>query len=100
MKKLSKAQERALERAKEKIDKARSQTLEQYISESGVRVGGIFPYEWFKERYNKARNGIVCVNSTLPTLKKLEELGLIEIVDIDEYRSCGRVGDNIKVLNY
>ena len=99
MKKLSIAQEKALNNAKIKIDKERNMTLEEYIKNSGVRVCDIFPYEWFKEKYNDAKNGIVTVNSTLPTLRKLESFGLIKILEEDDFRK-ERVFHKIQVLNY
>ena len=101
--KLSKAQERDLNRAKEKIDKARkySNFDDYYINELNGTVNDR-SYDFHKKSWENAINGIVILHhSTKPTLLKLETLGLIKILNFDNWRN-GNVGvlDTIQVLNY
>lgn len=98
--KLSKAQERDLNRAKEKIDNARKyNNFEDYINTLNINNAD---YDLYKKSWEEAINGIVVLrSSTKPTLLKLESLGLIKILNLDNYRN-GNIGvlDKIQVLDY
>lgn len=102
--KLSKAQEAVLNHAKEAIDFARTHTLEEWYMKS-YRVDRLdldSMDEWSRNytitTYEKRKNGIALSMCNSRTLKKLEDLGLIEIL----YDSNGtHYGvDEIRVLNY
>lgn len=108
--KLSKAQEDVLNRAKQEIDKARAckdfadyyekyeKLFIKYDTVEDFKNGSPEYYENVKRGYEKQVDGIAGVHCNTRTIKKLEELGLIEIL----YDSTGSaVGlDEIKVLNY
>lgn len=97
--KLSKTQETLMNEAKAKIDLARKEGVFEYLKKThGVTRFDNFPCgavdESFIREYENALKGIVefwygCKHETL---RKLESLGLIEIVNI-EY-------NQFKVLNY
>ena len=109
--KLSKAQQKTIDNAKTTIDKARKyNTYEEYfINEESTHWNNQFNTpEKFKEQnitqwnsminyWNMYRESIVLTCSKTETLKKLESLGLIEIIDIDNRNS--RI-DKVKILNY
>jgi hypothetical protein len=111
MVKLSKAQQKTITDAKEEINKARSyNTFEEYfINElaKGYNTSYNTPEKYKKqdiEGYNKLKKywenkkqGIVLTQSKTETLKRLELLNLIEIINISI--TSGRI-DTIKVLNY
>ena len=102
--KLSKAQEAVLNHAKEEIDFARTHTLEEWYIKSyrADRLDLDSMDEWSRNytitTYEKRKNGIALSMCNSRTLKKLEDLGLIEIL----YDSNGtHYGvDEIRVLNY
>lgn len=107
--KLSKAQAEVLEEAKRKIDEARQyETYEEYYVKSEPEWRRKDPeeyktkhpdvWEYYKKNWENRRNGIVLTQCNSRTIRKLEKLGLIEIIE----DSCGQyVGvDTIKVLNY
>ena len=116
--KLSKAQEEVMNKAKARIDNARNhdfygwfrsvntwykdstnEEIEARLTEmdnTSHKVGG---HEYEMNYYNNLRNGIdKGVHASSATIRKLEKLGLIEIIE----DSCGEdYGfDTIKVLNY
>ena len=119
MAKLSKAQQEVLDRAKYRIDFARTHSFcdwwrknesfwkykeatdaEVYeILEERTRKGWIGTLEWEMKHYEMERDGIdpYC-HASSATIKKLETLGLIEII----YDSNGEYYgfDTIKILNY
>ena len=118
--KLSKAQEEVINNAKARIDFARTQNffgwymgyyagnyerknihtpeeLDAYLENRTGRDNRTMK-DLTTERYQNAINGIVPCIANSRTLKKLEELGIIEII----YDSNGdRLGlDEIRILNY
>ena len=104
MKKLSKAQEQVMKDAYKDIDKARSMTYPEWFKETqshGLRENAIPRYienEYLKEYWEDARNGIVLTHCNSRTIRKLAELGLVEIVRDSSGESFGI--DTIKILNY
>jgi len=117
--KLSKAQEEVINNAKAKIDLARTlnffdwymgyyagnyesknihtpEELDAYL-ENRIGRDNRTMKDLTEERYQNARNGIVSCIANSRTLKKLEEMGIIEIL----YDSNGdRLGlDEIRILN-
>lgn len=114
--KLSKAQTEVMNQAKAKIDKARTMDYPEWLRETNhyyqvpswadeeqkayidkkwqdaVREGSL------KEYWKKARCGMVVTHCNSRTLYKLEEYGLIEIIEDSKGQSYGL--DWVKVLNY
>lgn len=104
--KLSKAQEYVLQDAKEQIDRARALDYKEWL----IDVNSYYAYHedalieamnrgYLKNAWENDRIAIVhvgWVNSR--TLRALENLGLIEIIDDSAY-SNGAI-DTIKILNY
>jgi hypothetical protein len=120
--KLTATQQNEMNKAKEKIDFARAHTLREWAEkrtgltkegremriETAVKYGEsrekyeqyfedeLKEYEErYFESYEDERNAIVLTRANTKTLKKLEELGLIEIINIG-----GTWIDSIKILNY
>ena len=90
--KLSNAQQKVMDEAKETIDYARTHTLYEW-------AGGIESFaEDYKEYYENNRKGIVLTRCNSKTLEKLENLGLIEILYDSKNKKDGI--DHVKVLNY
>ena len=124
--KLSKAQEQVIDKAKAEIDRARKFTLTEWAAykknyDSEIKIehivsiyirNGLTPEQararidqeiaeyadTYKEYYENERNGIVLTHCNSRTLKKLEELGLIEILFDSTNTHFGI--DTIKLLNY
>ena len=108
--KLSKAQQEVLDQAKASIDFARSATYFDWLKkayrletdEDCMRnieeSKKYFGYDYGARRYEEDRNGITIVHCNSKTLYKLEELGLIEIIEDSKGQTYGI--DTIKVLNY
>ena len=109
MTKLSKAQQKVLEEAKKNIDDARNnnfydwfrkhysyfeesseEKINEYLKKNDER-------NFWKDNYNDHVNGIAHVDCNGRTLYRLEELGLIEIVEDGTNKG---LFDHIKVLNY
>ena len=118
--KLSKAQEKVLNTAKERIDYARTHDLydwwrkghevEEWTNEQvedqwdkfSNRYNGMFGKEYEMKLYEKNVAGIdyLC-QASKATLAKLEELGLIEIIyDSSNTSRRGYGFDEIRLLNY
>jgi hypothetical protein len=109
--KLTKAQQKTIDDAKTTIDKSRKyNTYEEYfINEESKYYNNQFNTpEKFKEKninqwnsmvdyWESYKKAIVLTQSKTETLKKLESLGLIEIIRID---NCNSRIDKIKILNY
>jgi hypothetical protein len=109
--KLSKAQTEVMEKAKARIDEARNLSFYEWyrihfhgngetdaqIDEEIARFDKAHPYMtgWHHNSYENERNGITLVIANTRTLKKLEEMGLIELVE-----DGGSYPDHIKVINY
>lgn len=111
--KLSKAQQRVMDYAKTSIDKARSfADFETYFDEVHAKhFNGMYnsaeklkardrkSFEWWRKLWEAEKDAIVLTgNVNSRTLYKLQELGLIEIIDDGKNRSSGI--DRIKVINY
>ena len=103
--KLTKTQIEVLEYAKKKIDKARTLTYREwlidmnsyYLYHEDALEDSIYKQE-YANYYEDAKNGIVLTHCNSRTLKKLESLGYIEII---EDSTGERIGiDTVKVLNY
>lgn len=116
MAKLTKAQTEVVDEAKRKIDEAReAKSFEDYkiksfekntssLKDENYRkyVLNIYlsqlkrgEYEWERKYYEKYKTGLVLVTANTKTLKKLEELGIIELVSVGN-----SYPDWIKLLNY
>lgn len=111
MTKLSKAQENTLNQAKKLIDRARScETFDQYfkiirrmsMDEYKSKYDGFINCDKYFNRlnneYENEKNAIVIMNAHTTTLNKLESMGMIEIIKLDETSQLKF--DTIKVLNY
>lgn len=111
MTKLSKYQEEILNEAKREIDEARAckDVYEYVIKHSNMQDEYKYNLDkypkvlknytrWFEDR----KAGIVMVNSRIATLQKLEELGFIKILELDNSRKAtgSIVIDKIQILNY
>lgn len=101
--KLSKAQEKVMEKAYEKINRAREcKDYEEYVMKktSFSEAGKLeeIKERRYEEYYKMELEGIVLIQCNSKTLRKLEELGLVKIL----YDSTGsHFGiDTVKVLNY
>ena len=120
MKKLSKAQNEIMTNAYEKIDFARSHSIEEWAmkktnvppanhpwSKWYIEEYGQLRYEAYKrerieehiERFGKyyelEKKGIILCQANSRTLNKLEELGLIKL-----HKDGGSYPDTIEILNY
>ena len=114
--KLSKAQTEVMERAKKDIDKARAMDYPEWLRETDHYFqvpkwadGELKEYiderwrkaveeEYHKKYWEDERNGIVLTHCNSRTLAKLEQLGLIEIIEDSNGQTFGI--DTVKVLNY
>lgn len=101
--KLTPAQEKVMEKAYRDIDLARDNNYEAWIRKT---IKG-FTDEYIEDRirledrkdwHEDRKNGIVLTSCNTRTLKKLEELGLIEIIKDSTGSTWGI--DVVKVLNY
>lgn len=103
--KLTKAQNEVLEDAKKHIDKARTLTYREWL----IDMNSYYLYhedaleeaiqkQEYANYYENEKNGIVLTHCNSRTLKKLESLGYIEIIEDSTGESYGI--DVIKVLNY
>lgn len=103
--KLSKAQETVMEDAKRQIDEAQSMDYPEWLKH------GNGYYEDHEDAWNKAvakcylkeyweehRNGIVLTHCNSRTLAKLEEYGLIKIIEDSKGEQFGI--DTVQILNY
>lgn len=121
--KLSKTQEKVLEKVKQDIDYAREHDFLHWVSKA---QGFDLDIDWdkhpnkhltnelilnqahelvendtdgyWKSTYEKRKSGIALVRCNTRTLKKLEEFGLIEIIHDSTGEPVGV--DVVKVLNY
>lgn len=112
MAKLSVAQQKVMDEAKEDIDQARScRTFDEYfdkyvartcsaMSNTAEKCKATAPayYEHHKRWYERHLEGIVLTHCSSKTLEKLAKLGLIEILKDSKGESYGL--DYVKVLNY
>jgi len=103
--KLSKAQEKVMEDAKKQIDEARSMDYPEWLKH------GNGYYEDHEDAWNKAvakcylkkyweehRNGIALTHCNSRTLAKLEEYGLVKIIEDSKGEQFGI--DTVQILNY
>ena len=116
--KISKAQQMVLDDAKKDIDFARAyETFEEWLRAGYARRGDKDYYinklgyteekyndmvaewikreEWKREYYEADKVGCPLVTANTRTLRKLEEMGLIEVVE-----EGGSYPDRIKVIGY
>ena len=102
MKKLSKAQQEVMDKAKKDIDDARKMEYPEWlISHVNIRKNSLekcVAEGYLKDSWEERRNGFALTMCNSRTLKKLEEFGLIEIIEDTNGQHCGI--DVIKVLNY
>lgn len=112
--KLSKAQQAVMDHAKGRIDFARSATYYDWVKkhflphrenatdEEVVKAiekdKKIFGYDYMAKRFEEEKNGITLAQCNSKTLYKLQEYGLIEIIEDSKGQTYGI--DTIKVLNY
>lgn len=110
MAKLSNYQQKTLDDAKHQIDNARAcETVYEYVIKHAGSLQDRFKYHLddypellskYTKWWNEHKSGIVLVNSNIRTIQKLEQLGLIKVVKVEEGRHTGYVLDRIQVLNY
>lgn len=108
--KLSKAQTEVMEMAKARIDEARSLSFYEWyrihfnaknytdaqIDDEIARFDKHINEEgWHHNMYENARNAITLVTANTRTLRKMEEMGLIELV-----KDGGSYPDHIRLINY
>lgn len=117
--KLSKAQEKVITEAKERIDFARThdfyewyrngngwfedksnEEIDEWLKKNDANPNGIGGTVYYKQRYEWNKNGIdyLC-HASGATIKKLEKLGLIEIIKDSTGSRCYDF-DRIRILNY
>lgn len=107
--KLSKAQQEVLETAKRNIDKARTYDYPEWLKKINPFYDGGTAYqqkcyeealarEELKDSWENDRKGIVLTHCSSHTIRALERLGFIEIIE-DSVETNGCV-DIVKVLNY
>jgi len=105
MKKLSKAQQAVMDMAKKNIDKARTMDYPEWLKDMNSYYDNhedalkeAVAKGRYKDYWMDGRNGIVLTHCNSRTLIKLEEMGLIEIIEDSNGQPYGI--DKIKVLNY
>jgi len=114
--KLTKAQEKVITKAKADIDRARTLSYPEWIKtqnsyfvtreedpEETKQIINAALQKAIDEKYlydywENGRKGVVCMHCNTRTLKKLEEYGIIEIIEDSTGQSFGI--DVIKLLNY
>ena len=101
--KLSKAQQEVMEKAKREVDQARELDYPEWLraTSKSIRADAIdrlIAEGYLKEYWEAHRRGEVLTHCNSKTLKKLEEYGLIEIIEDSNGQNYGI--DTIKVLNY
>lgn len=100
--KLSKAQQEVMDQAKADIDFARKVSYKEWLKKASrihdEDLDDAVANGYLKEYYDEERQGIVLTQCNSRTLRKLEELGLIQIIK----DACGTTYgiDTVKVLNY
>ena len=107
--KLSKYQQKVLDEAKKKIDRARNcKTVYEYLKEvrylsdekiNSLENNNLEILEIYANTWNNEKNAVVIVNSNIKTIQKLERLGYIKIIEISKDRSRIII-DTVQVLNY
>lgn len=112
--KLSKAQKAVLDNAKSRIDFAREAKYFDWVKKGFLPYKKnatdadvldliehdkkIFGYDYIAKKYEEEKSGITLAQCNSKTLYKLQEFGLIEIIEDSKGQTCGI--DTIKVLNY
>lgn len=107
--KLSNYQEKVLNEAKKQIDRARDcNSIYEYLKEVWYLNDRIInmlknddpeTLQFYIDTWNNKKNAIVCINSNIKTIRKLEQLGYVKVIEICDNRS-DTVIDTIQVLNY
>lgn len=109
MAKLSKTQQEVLETAKRDINKARTLDYPEWLKEINHFYAGNTEYqkkcykealerEEMKRYWENERNAIVFTHCSSHTIRALERMGLIEIIE-DSVETGGSI-DVVKILNY
>lgn len=103
--KLSGAQKEIIEKAHNEIDFARTHTIIEWATKCLGYLGReLEEYEIdrvesyandYKKYYEREKNGIVLCRANSRTIKKLEEMGFVEILEVG-----GSFPDTLKILNY
>ena len=103
--KLSEAQKEIIEKAHNEIDYARTHTLIEWATNClGYSGKDLKDYQIdrvesyannYRKYYEQERKAIVLCRANSRTIKKLEEIGLVEILEVG-----GSFPDTIKILNY
>lgn len=99
--KLSKVQQSVLDEAKEEIDTARRLDYPEWLKLQHIpdhRFQKALEDGYLKHYWENNRKSVVLTQCNSRTIKKLEELGLIEIIEDSNGHHFGI--DTIKVLNY
>lgn len=103
--KLSKAQEKVMTMAKSDIDRARNMDYPEWLKDQNSiyeERDDLFQEaiqkEYLKKYWENERNGIVLTSCSSQTIRKLEKLGLIEIIKDSANERFGL--DHVKILNY
>lgn len=106
---LSNYQKKVLDEAKKQIDRARNcKSIYEYLTEVqhlNDRIINILKnddpetLQFYTDTWNNKKNAIVCINSNIKTIRKLEQLGYVKVIEICDNRS-DTVIDMIQVLNY
>jgi hypothetical protein len=106
--KLSKAQQKVLDEAKAEIARARRyETYEEYfMAEEASRFNNAYntpekfwakdpeKWRWYEQYWKDQTQGIVRIYAKVETTKKLEALGLVEILELNR----GYISDKVRVI--
>ena len=109
--KLTPAQQKVMDRAYKDIDEARNNDFygwfkiaykcnetKEEIDERVERWYNRYHENYYHENYEKTKNGMVLTHCNTKTLRKLEEMGLIKIIEDSTGTKFGL--DVVQVLNY
>lgn len=109
--KLTPAQQKVMDRAYKDIDEARNNDFygwfniayncdltKEEIDERVERWYNRYHENYYHEKYEETKNGMVLTHCNTKTLRKLEEMGLIKIIEDSTGTQFGL--DVVQVLNY
>lgn len=108
--KLTSAQQKVMDEAKEQIDLARTMTFDEWFLKTQCN-NDIDVYDGYCKNnpemkqamfkyYENERNAIVLTHCNSKTLEKLQTLGLIEIIHDSKNDKTSYGIDHVKILNY